>query len=238
MIEKKMAQQTTEDGIVLAIFDLDGTILDGDSDYQWNIYLIEKKIVDGKSYLSKNDFYYQQYLEGKLNIHEYQSFSLSSIKNLSLKEIEKIREDFLQEKILPLIKAKALSQIDWHLQRGHQLMMISATNEIVITPIANHLKIPIVMGCIPEIKDGHLTGKLLGEPSFREGKVVRLFQWLEQKGIDKTVLQRSYYYGDSQNDQFVMKEVGMPVAVDPDKNLSSISEKNQWKIVSWTESKK
>lgn len=215
--------------MTLALFDLDGTILSGDSDRQWNAFLVEKGVVKREHYYGKNEEYFRQYQEGVLDIYEYQNFALSLLKKYTLSELEPLRLEYLQEKIKPLVKPRALDLIAWHKEQNHTILIVTATNQFVVEKIAKHLKMDDLIACKPEVVDSRFTGNLVGTPSFREGKLLRVNQWIEESGKNFS-LKDSYYYGDSINDFFVMEAVGYPVVVDGDKQILEVASKRNWTV--------
>ena len=213
--------------MILALFDLDGTILNGDSDKEWNTFLIEKGIVKREFYYAKNEEYFRQYKEGILNIYEYQNFALSLLKKYTLNELEPLRIEYLQDKIKPLVKPQALDLIAWHKKQNHTILIVTTTNRFVVEKIAEHLKMDDLIACDPEVVNDRFTGNIVGTPSFREGKLLRVNQWINESG-KKFSLKDSYYYGDSINDFFVMEAVGNPIVIDGDEKILEIASKRNW----------
>jgi HAD superfamily hydrolase (TIGR01490 family) len=214
--------------MALAIFDLDNTLLAGDSDYLWGRFLVEKGAVDGIHYERENERFYQLYKEGRLDIHEFLRFSLAPLRRYSRTRLEAWRAEFLDTHIDPLISEQALQLVQKHRQAGDTLMIITATNAFVTRPIAGRFGIEHLIATEPETLDGHYTGEVAGEPSFREGKVRRLQAWLDQHDAD---LQGSWFYSDSHNDLPLLEQVDHPVAVDPDDALMQVASDRQWPIL-------
>ena len=214
--------------MALAIFDLDNTLLAGDSDYLWGRFLVEKGAVDGAQYEQENERFYQQYKAGELDIHEFLRFSLAPLRKHPLPALKRWREEFLDTRIAPLITEAALSLVEKHRQAGDTLMIITATNAFVTRPIARRFGIEHLIASEPETLNGQYTGDVAGEPSFREGKVIRLQAWLEEQGQS---LQDSWFYSDSHNDLPLLERVDHPVAVDPDEALTSIAKARNWPIL-------
>ncbi|MFC1750724.1 HAD family hydrolase [Pseudomonadota bacterium] len=213
----------------LALFDLDNTLLAGDSDYLWGRYLVEHKLVDGEHYERENLRFYDEYKSGTLDIFEFLRFSLRPLAEHKLDDMLALREKFIAEKIQPLILPAAQKLVDDHRQKGHELLIITATNHFVTEPIAAALGIDNLIATDPEFKDGAYTGEVSGTPSFREGKVERLGDWLRQTGGN---LASSWFYSDSHNDLPLLEMVTHPVAVDADETLSSHAEQKGWPIIS------
>ena len=170
--------------MALAIFDLDNTLLAGDSDYLWGVFLAENDVVDRSEYESANDRFYHEYQQGRLDIHEFLSFSLKPLASNPLADLLAWRSRFLSEKIDPIITASARRKVEEHRAAGDTLMIITATNAFVTAPIAERFAIPHLIATEPEFVNGAYTGRVAGQPSFREGKVQRLAQWLDQHQAD------------------------------------------------------
>lgn len=215
--------------MALAIFDLDNTLLAGDSDYLWGLFLVEKGVVDGNFYERENDRFYREYLEGRLDIHEWLRFSLKPLQENSLENLYHWRDEFLRGKIDPIILPTARSLIRRHREAGDRLLIITATNSFVTEPIAERLGIADLIASDPEMIDGRFTGAVAGDPSFHEGKVKRLKQWLKERNLD---LAGSHFYSDSHNDIPLLELVDNPVAVDPDDTLASFAREKKWPIIS------
>jgi HAD superfamily hydrolase (TIGR01490 family) len=214
--------------MVLAIFDLDNTLLAGDSDYLWGRFLVEKGVVDGDYYERENERFYSQYKAGDLDIHEFLRFSLAPLRNNPAERLHSLREEFIEQRITPLITVTAQQLVEKHRKAGDRLMIITATNAFVTRPIAERFGIGELIATEPETLNGHFTGEVAGEPSFREGKVSRLQQWLEENG---ETLRGSWFYSDSHNDLPLLERVDNPVAVNPDDTLAEVARSRQWPIL-------
>ncbi len=215
--------------MALAIFDLDNTLLAGDSDYLWGQYLVEKKYVDPLSYQQANQAYYDQYLEGTMDIYEFLAFQFKPLADHNLTELLQWRQDYLATKIDPIILPAAITLIDQHRQQGDTLLIITATNDFITQPIAEKLAIPNLIATKAEIHNGQYTGEVEGIPSYQHGKVTRLQSWLDEHGQS---LEGSYFYSDSHNDVPLLTQVTHPVAVDPDPKLKAIAMQSGWPIIS------
>ncbi len=213
----------------LAIFDLDNTLLSGDSDYLWGEYLAECGLVDGPSYRRENQRFYDEYRAGTLDILEFLRFSLRPLSMHPPQKLESLRREFVQKKILPLISVRARELVRRHQNLGHRLLIITATNRFVTDPIAVELGINALIATEPEMTGGKYTGNVAGVPSFREGKVVRLKTWLTENGEN---LARSWFYSDSHNDLPLLELVTHPVAVDPDETLAAHADARGWPTIS------
>ena len=215
--------------MALAIFDLDNTLIAGDSDYLWGQFLVEKGAVDAEYFKAKNEQFYADYQQGKLDIMAYQQFSLAPLTQQTMTTLRHWHEQFMTQYIQPILLPKAQAQIEQHRNQGDTLLIITATNSFVTRPIAKHYGIDHLIGTDPEIEDNKFTGKVQGIPSFQEGKVIRLQQWL--KAHNQT-LAGSTFYSDSHNDLPLLKTVDHPIAVDPDNTLKAYAQQHQWPIIS------
>ena len=213
----------------LALFDLDNTLLTGDSDYLWGLFLVESGIVDGDQYERENDRFYQEYKEGRLNIYEFLQFSLRPLRENDSHKLQSLREEFLKKKIDPIIPEASRQLVKKHREAGDELLIITATNSFVTAPIAQRLGVRHLIATEPEVIEGQYTGKVAGEPCFREGKVKRLKLWLHEHQMD---LEGSWFYSDSHNDIPLLEEVENPIAVDPDETLAELAEIRGWPIIS------
>ncbi|SFR50531.1 HAD family phosphatase [Thiomicrospira sp. ALE5] len=213
----------------LTIFDLDNTLIGGDSDHLWGEFLIAKGLVDPADHKVQNDAFYQQYQQGNLDIFAYQRFVLKPLVAFTQDELAQLHQKYMAEFIEPIILPKAINLIAEHRDQGDTLMIITATNEFITRPIGQRLGIELLIGTQPEISNGRFTGEVAGIPSFQEGKILRLKQWLKTQAPDLTL---SHFYSDSHNDLPLLKRVPYPVAVDPDEKLRSHAEMHDWPILS------
>ncbi len=215
--------------MALTIFDLDNTLLGGDSDYLWGRFLARQGIVDGNRYERENERFYRDYQAGTLDIHEFLRFSLRPLRDQPRQRLETLREQFITELIEPIMLAAARDLIASHQAAGDTLMIVTATNAFVTAPIAERFGIPHLIATQPAEANGQYTGEVEGVPAFREGKVIRLEQWLAAHRRD---LIGSSFYSDSHNDLPLLERVDRPVAVDPDPQLRAIAESRGWTILS------
>lgn len=215
--------------MTLAIFDLDNTLIAGDSDHAWGQFLVDQNIVDADEYRKANDQFYQDYLNGQLDMNRYLEFSLAPLAAHPMEDLLRWREQFVSERIKPLLLTKAEQLVASHKARGHFILIITATNRFVTEPVAKLLGVDHLIATEPEIIDNRYTGAVSGTPSFQEGKVARLDEWLKDQHFD---LQGSYFYSDSHNDLPLLEKVDTPIAVDPDSTLESHARKNQWQVIS------
>lgn len=213
----------------LAIFDLDNTLLAGDSDYLWGQFLGENGYVDAEAHQKEHDRYYQDYLEGNLDINVFLEFQFRPLAENDMKTILSWREHFLDEKIRPVMLPKAIDLIEDHRNMGHKLMIITATNSFITIPIAELFNIDDLIASEPEMNNSEFTGKLSGTPSYAEGKVTRYEQWLQENNFEVST---SWFYSDSHNDIPLLNMVTHPIAVDPDDVLKVEAEKRGWPVMS------
>jgi HAD superfamily hydrolase (TIGR01490 family) len=214
--------------MALVLFDLDNTLLAGDSDYLWGEFLGEKKIVDPDYYTTENERFYQEYQDGNLDILEFLEFSLKPLATHSMEELQVLHQQYMKEKIIPIITRDAQFLVDMHAKRGDSLVIITATNSFITAPIARHFGIPNLIATEPEIKDGQYSGKVAGIPCFREGKVEKLKKWLEEQDMN---LGNSWFYSDSHNDLPLLEAVTHPIPVDPDNKLSASAAERGWPVL-------
>ena len=213
----------------LAIFDLDNTLLTGDSDYLWGQYLVKQGLVDADFYESENQRYYDEYKAGTLDIFAFLKFSFQPLANNDLQQLLQFRKEFISEQILPIIPEASRALLDKHRKQNHYILIITATNLFITEPIAEELSADDIIATEPEFKNDRYTGEVSGTPCFQEGKVTRLNSWLETK--NKT-LDNSWFYSDSHNDLPLLRLVTHPVAVDPDEILAQVAVEQGWPIIS------
>ena len=209
----------------LAIFDLDNTLLGGDSDHAWGEFLCEKEIVDSDEYRRANDYFYEQYKNGGLDIYEFLDFALRPLTKLDTTQLNTLHQQFMAEKIEPIILPKALELLKNPKARGDYLLIITATNHFVTGPIAKRLGVDAIIATDPEVIDGQYTGKVAGTPCFQAGKVTRLHEWLSTSPHS---LDNSYFYSDSHNDLPLLELVTNPIAVNPDEILEAHANEHLW----------
>jgi len=213
----------------LALFDLDNTLLDGDSDYLWGRHLVARGVVDADAYESANQAFYDDYRAGRLDIDAFLHFALRPLAENHPEDLLRWREEFLVERIDPIILPAARALVEQHRAAGDTLMIITATNAFVTAPIAARFGIEQLIATEPERVAGRYTGAVSGVPAFREGKVRRLETWLAEHQTD---LAGSHFYSDSINDLPLLERVAHPVAVDPDPKLRAIARRRDWPLLS------
>ncbi len=215
--------------MALSIFDLDNTLIAGDSDYAWGEFLVEEGVVDGEFYQQRNAHFYQQYQQGELDIQEYLAFALAPLAEHSMAALNEMHTQFMTQKIQHMLLPKAHELVLEHQARGDQCLVITSTNSFVAAPICKRLGIDEFIASEPEIVDGAYTGRVAGTPSFREGKITRLSQWLDNHQVTLT---GSYAYSDSINDLPLLEAVANPVVVDGDQMLQAHALEQGWPCIS------
>jgi HAD superfamily hydrolase (TIGR01490 family) len=213
----------------LILFDLDNTLLAGDSDFEWAQFLIEQGVLDREVYEARNEEFYEQYKAGTLDIHEFLDFQLKPLSRHARSVLERWHRDFMARKILPIIRESARTLVARH--SGDLRVVITATNRFVTAPIACEFGIENLIATEPEERDGEFTGRVVGTPCFREGKVIRLEQWLARRGRCLGDYGESWFYSDSLNDLPLLTRVTHPVAVDPDDTLRAHAERHGWPVI-------
>ena len=215
--------------MALAIFDLDNTLLAGDSDYLWGQFLVQHELVDRDWYERENQRFYDEYKQGHLDINEFLAFSLQPLAKMSMQQLAELHRQFMTSSIEPILLNKADALLNKHRQQGDFLLIITATNRFVTEPIAERLGVDDLLATEAEIVNDRYTGQPTGIPCFQDGKVKRLNSWLAQTGHN---MEGSWFYSDSHNDLPLLEGVDHPVAVDPDDTLAQHAEMKGWPIMS------
>ncbi len=213
----------------LALFDLDETLLAGDSDYLWGQYLVQQGAVDGDTYERTNKEFYEQYKQGTLNIYEFSRFAFKPLSEHPIEKLQQWRAEFVEQKIKPIMTNKGIETLEKHRAAGDRLVIITATNRFITEPIAELYNVTQLIATEPEIVNGKYTGELT-VPCFAHHKKDRLDEWLESCGLN---LQGSHGYSDSHNDIPLLNAVTHPYAVNPDDKLRAHAEHNDWEIISF-----
>lgn len=214
--------------MALAIFDLDHTLIAGDSDHAWGEYLVANELVNADFYAQKNDYFYQQYQLGKLDINEYLEFALQPLAKQDMATLQTWHADFMRSKIHPMLQTKAKALLQKHRDQGDTLLIITSTNTFIAGPICELHGVHDYIGSEPEIRDGRYTGKLAGTPCYRDGKITRLNEWLAQH---KVSLEGSYGYSDSINDLPLLQAVDHPCVVDGDEEITAHATQQGWPCI-------
>lgn len=216
----------------LALFDLDNTLLNGDSDFEWSQFLIRIGILDRELFEVKNLTFYEQYKAGALDINEFLDFQLKPLSRHSRKTLDEWHQQFMLESVMPMITQPARDLVQRHLDAGDVCVIITATNSFVTAPIAREFGIENLIATEPEHKNGEFTGRVADVPCFREGKIVRLNHWLGARDWTLDSFADSVFYSDSLNDLPLMCKVKRPVAANPDPTLRTHAELHGWPIIS------
>jgi HAD superfamily hydrolase (TIGR01490 family) len=215
--------------MALAIFDLDNTLIAGDSDHSWGEFLVAEQRVDAQQFQHINDQFYADYAAGSLDIFAYLEFSLRPLTEIPMIELRELHTKFMHQVIAPMQLPKAQALLKKHREAGDRLLIITATNRFVVEPICHSLGVTELLAAEPEIADGRYTGRVVGTPTYQQGKVIRLQEWLQQQS---ETLEGSWFYSDSANDLPLLLEVDNPVAVDPCDRLREKAQDKQWPIIS------
>lgn len=215
--------------MALAIFDLDNTLIAGDSDHSWGEFLVAEQRVDAQQFQHINDQFYADYAAGSLDIFAYLEFSLRPLTEIPMTELRELHTKFMHQVIAPMQLPKAQALLKKHREAGDRLLIITATNRFVVEPICHSLGVTELLAAEPEIADGRYTGRVVGTPTYQQGKVIRLQEWLQQQS---ETLEGSWFYSDSANDLPLLLEVDNPVAVDPCDRLREKAQDKQWPIIS------
>lgn len=216
--------------MILALFDLDNTLLAGDSDFEWAQFLIEQGVLDREVYEARNQAFYDQYKAGTLDIRAFLDFQLKPLSRHPRSLLDRWHGEYMKIKIHPMLRDSARALVDKH--KGDVRVVITATNSFVTEPIARLFGIDNLIATEPEQRDGKFTGGVTGLPCFRDGKVTRLHQWLEARGESLSSYEASWFYSDSHNDLALMSVVTHPVAVDPDDALRARASQLGWPVIS------
>ena len=218
----------------LALFDLDNTLLAGDSDFEWAQFLISKGVVDREVQEAKNIQFYEQYKAGTLDIYEFLSFQLAPLARHPRAELDAWHREYMERHIRPIMTDQARALVQRHLAAGDLCAVVTATNSFVTGAIARDFGIPHLIGTVAavDVEKGAFSGAPTGMPSFREGKIARVESWLESLGLWWGSFADSYFYSDSHNDLPLMQKVNTPIAVDPDDKLRQHATSRGWRIIS------
>jgi HAD superfamily hydrolase (TIGR01490 family) len=214
----------------LALFDLDETLIACDSDYEWGLHLVSLGVVDREIYEAKNQEFYERYRAGTLVLQDFLEFQLYPLSQFPRAQLDAWHAEFLASRILPMIRPGARALLEQH--RGAERVIVTATNRFVTAPIAAALGVTNLLATELEQEDGRFTGRAVGTPCFREGKVVRLHEWLAARGEHLAGYSESWFYSDSANDIPLLSEVTHPVAVHPDNRLRAYAEDRGWPVLS------
>jgi HAD superfamily hydrolase (TIGR01490 family) len=216
----------------LALFDLDNTLLACDSDYEWGQYLVDQGVLVREEYEAQNAAYYEQYKAGTLDIHEFLGFALRPLAAHTPEDLARWHAGFMQARIRPAMTPRARALVREHLDAGDLCAVVTATNSFVTGPIAREFGVPHLVATEPERDGARFTGRVAGTPCFREGKIMRVRDWLAAQGRKLDEFAASSFYSDSQNDMPLLELVTRPVAVDPDPTLAAAAAQRGWPVIS------
>jgi HAD superfamily hydrolase (TIGR01490 family) len=214
----------------LALFDLDNTLLAGDSDFEWAQFLVHKGVLDRATHEQRNLQFFQAYTAGTLNIDEFLEFQLAPLARVKRATLNEWHQEYMRDRVQPMITARARTLIADH--QTDLCAVVTATNDFVTAPIARELGIEHLIATQADQVAGEFTGRVRGTPSFREGKVTRVNQWLRERKRELKDFDKTYFYSDSLNDLPLLSVVNQPVAVDPDATLRAHAEKHGWPVIS------
>lgn len=216
----------------LVLFDLDNTLLAGDSDFEWAQYLISRGVLDKEVYETRNQAFFDQYKAGTLDIYEFLDFQLKPLARHSREQLDAWHKEFMASRILPMMTAESRALVNRHLEAGAVVAIVTATNSFVTYPIARAFGIPHLIATVPAQENGAFTGKPRGTPAFKDGKIERVEAWLESLGLCWSSFERSWFYSDSHNDLPLLGKVNNPIAVDPDDTLRAHATSRNWPVIS------
>ncbi len=215
--------------MALALFDLDNTLLEGDSDFEWGEFLVRKKLVDEKEYAKANRYFLEEYQQCRLDIVEYSAFCFKPFSTRSFEELDILHKEFMHSIVIPMVRAKTQETLEHHRAQSDTVILITATNTFVGKPIADYFGIEHLLATQPKIVNNRYTTEIDGTPCFKEGKVTRLNEWMK---LNDESLEGSYFYSDSINDLPLLEVVDNPIVVDPDEFLEDTAKERGWPIIS------
>lgn len=216
----------------LVLFDLDNTLLAGDSDHSWGQFLVDKGVLDREIQQTRNDAFFADYQAGTLDINAFLEFQLAPLARYPRAQLDAWHDEFLAEVIRPLITPLARTLVQQHLDQGALVAVVTATNAFVTAPIVREFGIPHLIATIPAQENGRFTGEVRGTPAFQAGKIDRVNAWLESLALNHDCFSERWFYSDSHNDLPLLEKVDHPVAVDPDPTLREVAEARGWRIIS------
>jgi len=213
----------------LALFDLDNTLLAGDSEHAFGEFICQRGLVDVAEHRARNDAFYADYCAGCMDIVAFQRFNQAILTTMEAADLKRLQQDFVREIIEPMILPKGEALLAQHQKAGDKLVIITATNRFITERIAERLGVETLIATECGLQNGRYSGELSGTPCYQQGKVVRLNEWLAESGFN---LEGSHFYSDSRNDLPLLEAVTYPVAVDPDDKLRKVAEERGWRVIS------
>lgn len=216
----------------LCLFDLDHTLLPLDSDHEFGEFLVRIGLAHATDYRARNDQFYQQYLDGTLVLDNYINFTTSVWRELTDAQQQALQQRFMQEVIAPAMTPQARELVERHRSQGDVLAIVTATNEFVTRPIADAFGVPDLIA-VRLVRDaqGRVTGQIDGTPSFREGKITRVQEWLADRGQVLEDFPRITFYSDSPNDLPLLELATDPVATNPSEALKAHAQAKGWRVL-------
>ncbi|MBQ0936928.1 histidinol-phosphatase [Ideonella paludis] len=216
----------------LALFDLDGTLLPGDSDHAFGAFMVTLGWADADLWQRRNDEFYAQYQAGRLDLAEYIDFATSVWRDRSPEEAAAAHARYMREVIEPMMHDSARQLVRQHLQAGHLCAMVTATNEFVTRPIAAAFELPHILAVNLKRDDqGRVTGAIEGVPTYQAGKIDRVEAWLAEQGLSLDSFDDVVFYSDSTNDLPLLERVRTPIATNPTPALAAIARERGWRIL-------
>ena len=213
----------------LALFDLDHTLLNTDSDHSWGEFLVSEGLVDPVQHRAMNDKFYDDYKKGELDPYAYNEFVFQFLTQHDNDYLIELHQLFMQKVIRPQMRPEGFKAIGRHHEAGHTLVGITATSDFITAPIFREFGITEIIATNAEVIDGKYTGKVINTACYQQGKLVRLEQWLEGRNVTE-----SWAYSDSINDRFLLEYADHAIAVNPDDRLETVAQEHGWEIQDWS----
>jgi len=213
----------------LALFDLDHTLLNTDSDHSWGEFLVNEGLVDPVHHRQMNDKFYEDYKAGQLDPIAYNEFVFEFLTQNTPEVLTELHALFMQKVIRPQMRPKGFDAIQKHQDLGHEIVGITATSDFITAPIFRAFGITEIIATTAEVQQGKYTGKVAGTPCYQQGKLIRLEQWLAGRNVEE-----SWAYSDSINDRFLLEYATHAIAVNPDDRLEKLAKAQNWQIQDWS----
>jgi HAD superfamily hydrolase (TIGR01490 family) len=213
----------------LALFDLDHTLLNTDSDHSWGEFLVNEGLVDPVRHRAMNDKFYEDYKAGQLDPIAYNEFVFELLTQHDNAYLNELHELFMHKVIRPQKRPEGFAAIEKHRDAGHVLVGITATSDFITAPIFREFGISEIIATNAEVVEGKYTGKVINTPCYQKGKLTRLDQWLAGRDVSE-----SWAYSDSINDRFLLEYADHAIAVNPDDRLEALAKEQAWEIQDWS----